>query len=807
VVETSRSFTGTDRLQPATTTEQVVFQQTAARTHAVTYTAGSGGTPTRVLSRSAEGRAVRSDLGLHGRVERIEVGTWSGSAFVPSSFAAVVLGYDARGRIETVTHGSGGSARVTTFSYDSDGFVGEVLDAAVQEFDFGYDDVGRPTSLTLPNSEVVALRYDADGNPEGITPPDRPEHTFASNGVDQVDRYTPPDVVVGDDFTEYLYDDDHALTDILRPDGKVVSFEYDTADRIESVLADSGDRVLEYWSTGQLRSVSESGGGQTELTWDGPLLLGVERTGTAVGEVTWTHNHDFSVASETVVGSAAIPFGYDDDGLLVSIGGQTVSRHAATGAVAGTALGEVTSSITYSSFGEPASLSYAYDATPLFEASYEYDALGRIETKTETIGGVTTVDEYGYDAAGRLDFVMRGGFELFDADYDGNGNRTSLEESGVPRIADHDEQDRLLEDGDFAYAYNAAGELTTRTNTATSDITTFAYHELGGLLEVDLPGGVEITYRLDGGQRRIGKSVDGVLERGWLYGAQLGPVAELDGSGAIVARFVYGTLEQAPDFMERGGNTYRFVTDHLGSIRLVVNVDTGAVAQRLDYGPWGVVTQDSNPGFQPFGYAGGLYDPDTGLVRFGVRDYDGRAGRWTTKDPIGFAGGDTNVYGYVAGDPINLVDPTGLAFDSVSRSCALNPVLCAEAGLLGGAVGARGNQIVNVVQRGASIAGGACQRVQGLTGQFHHAISRTIWTPLNSHPTLRGLYLPRDNRFLTQAADSAAHRGYQTWHRVLDREIADWIANSKHLTPQQFEMWLREVYQRADLASRFPNGL
>jgi RHS repeat-associated protein len=55
-----------------------------------------------------------------------------------------------------------------------------------------------------------------------------------------------------------------------------------------------------------------------------------------------------------------------------------------------------------------------------------------------------------------------------------------------------------------------------------------------------------------------------------------------------------------------------------------------------------------------------LYDPDTRLTRFGARDYDAETGRWTAKDPILFAGGDTNLYGYVLNDPINWVDPFGL---------------------------------------------------------------------------------------------------------------------------------------------------
>jgi RHS repeat-associated protein len=53
-----------------------------------------------------------------------------------------------------------------------------------------------------------------------------------------------------------------------------------------------------------------------------------------------------------------------------------------------------------------------------------------------------------------------------------------------------------------------------------------------------------------------------------------------------------------------------------------------------------------------------MYDPDTGLVRFGARDYDSVTGRWTAKDPLHFVA-SPNLYGYVGGDPINYTDPTG----------------------------------------------------------------------------------------------------------------------------------------------------
>jgi RHS repeat-associated protein len=111
--------------------------------------------------------------------------------------------------------------------------------------------------------------------------------------------------------------------------------------------------------------------------------------------------------------------------------------------------------------------------------------------------------------------------------------------------------------------------------------------------------------------------------------------------------------------MVQGSTTYRILSDHLGSVRLVVNTSTGAIAQRIDYDEFGNITSDTSPGFQPFGFAGGLYDADTGLTRFGARDYDAQIGRWTTKDPIGFGGGDGNLYGYVLNDPVNLMDADG----------------------------------------------------------------------------------------------------------------------------------------------------
>ncbi|WP_353538864.1 RHS repeat-associated core domain-containing protein [Colwellia sp. KU-HH00111] len=178
-------------------------------------------------------------------------------------------------------------------------------------------------------------------------------------------------------------------------------------------------------------------------------------------------------------------------------------------------------------------------------------------------------------------------------------------------------------------------------------------------MQVTLPNGDAVDYIIDGLNCRIGKKVNGSVQQGFLYGDQLNPVAELDSSNNIVSQFIYGTKVNVPDYMIKGGVTYKIITDHLGSPRLVVNADTGIIAQQMGYDEFGVITSDTNPNFQPFGFAGGLVDNQTGLTRFGARDYDAHTGRWTSKDPIRFAGGDSNIYGYVFSDPVNFIDPSG----------------------------------------------------------------------------------------------------------------------------------------------------
>ncbi|MFH2011590.1 MAG: RHS repeat-associated core domain-containing protein [Pseudomonadota bacterium] len=120
-----------------------------------------------------------------------------------------------------------------------------------------------------------------------------------------------------------------------------------------------------------------------------------------------------------------------------------------------------------------------------------------------------------------------------------------------------------------------------------------------------------------------------------------------------------------PVSMTAGGSTYYLTYNQVGSLRVVSDAADNVV-KRLDYDSFGNIISDSNLSLKvPFGFAGGLHDRDTNLVRFGYRDYDPDVGIWTAKDPILFAGGDTDLYGYVLNDPVNLVDPEGLWYVDV----------------------------------------------------------------------------------------------------------------------------------------------
>ena len=167
--------------------------------------------------------------------------------------------------------------------------------------------------------------------------------------------------------------------------------------------------------------------------------------------------------------------------------------------------------------------------------------------------------------------------------------------------------------------------------------------------------------------------------------------------------------------MTQDEQTYYLHYDQVGSLRVVSN-QQHQIVKEIVYDTYGNILKDTNQSITiPFGFAGGLHDKDTNLVHFGYRDYDSQRGKWTAKDPIGFSGGDTNLYGYVLGDPVNFVDPEGLwvpqvigavigggyaAYQNWDNSSGWNLAGKIVMGTLTGAWGGFGKNMIGAIARG-----------------------------------------------------------------------------------------------------------
>jgi RHS repeat-associated protein len=615
------------------------------RTYTTTYDAATR----TITSTSPEGRRTTLTLDDRGRVVAQE----------SPGEDPTRISYDARGYVASVDQGS----RHSAFTYDMQGNLASMTDLLSQTVTFAYDAAGRVTQQTLPDGHLVGFTYDANGNLTSLTPPDRPPHTFTYTPTDLVQDDTPPAAGMGTSSTHYTYNLDQQLIQVDRPDGTAIALRYDDAGRLSAITQPGGTTTLTYDPvSGDLVTIIAPDGGTLMFGYDGGLPTDTTWSGTIAGSVHLTYDTDFRLASESVDGANPIAFQYDRDGLLKQAGDLTLTHDPQSGRLTGATLGLVSDTLGYDGgSGEVASYQASAGGTALFAVQYTRDDSGRITDKTETTDGATHTDHYDYDLAGRLTDIKRDGILVSRYAYDANGNRLSETGPTGTVTGTYDDQDRLLTYGTNAYTYTANGELQRKTDTATGQTTTYTYDGPGNLTAVRLPDGRQVEYIIDGQGRGIGKKVDGVLVQGFLYQDGPNPIAELDAAGNVVSRFIYASRANVPDYLIKSGVTYRIITDQLGSPRLVVDVTTGRIVQRLDYDEFGNVVLDTNPGFQPFGFAGGLSDRDTGLIRFGARDYDPETGRWISKDPIGFLGQSTNLYSYVLNDPVNWVDPWGEA--------------------------------------------------------------------------------------------------------------------------------------------------
>jgi RHS repeat-associated protein len=600
------------------------------RTWVTTYDASSR-TSTRT---SPEGREYITTFDALDRVVSQEV----------PGYAPVEIERDAMGRVETVHHGD----RTISATFGDDGLVETLTDGMGASVALVRDPVGRVVEVTDPAGQQRSFGFDAKGQMVSVGAADA-SYTQEFTPYGQLASRTSP----SGDTRQWNWDLDRRLAAMSLPTGESIGYEYDAAARLVREVTPHGDYTWTFDSdTGLLDELSSP---DVTTTLDHDSFLITQTTHSFLGAsatVTRQFNDDFWVTRRTVSGTDAIEREFDRDGLLTRAGPIDLTYESASPGLSTTAVGQVVSDRSHNTFGGLHNEQFTADGQTLFDYTLEYDDIGRVVGKTEIIDGVTSESTYARDQASRITEVKVDGTTVETYAYDGRENL--LEVNG--RVASYADDDTVESVGGRTYTFDEAGFLDDWEQSGQT--TQFRFDARGQLREAVL-GGDAIAYKYDSLGRRVARTVNGSLDRGWVYDDSNHPVARLDANGDVMERYIYATRQYVPDLIVRGSETYRLITDHVGSVRMVVDVSDGTIVQRLDYEVFGRITSDTNPGFQPFGFAGGIHDPTTGLVRFGQRDYDPFSAAWTSPDPRGFGGGSINLYAYAHNDPVQFVDPNG----------------------------------------------------------------------------------------------------------------------------------------------------
>ncbi len=589
-------------------------------------------------------------------------------------------------------------APVTTFAYDPAGNLLSLTDAAGNLTTYGYDGLNRRTSETNALGQARTTAYDAMGNVVGATDRDGRTRSWAYDNLNRATDETWADAAgTVTNVIHSAYDAKGRLTSVA-DDPSAYAYTYDNADRltgIDNLGTPNAPRITQAFgydkASNRVFSETQVGGATDHadhFAFDNlNRLIEQDQSGAGVAE-------------------KRVDYAYDAAGRMTGM--------ARYGDLAGTSLVAGTSNaydddnrltgITHTPFG----------GSPIAYAM-AYDAASRLVSKTDADG--TT--NYAYDAddqlLGAADPNAPAGDEAYS--YDANGNRTS---AGYGTGADN----RLLSDDAYDYAYDAEGNRTSRTDRATGAADRYAYDErnrVTGITAEDAAGAVtgSVAYAYDALDRRIAKSADangdGAADSAERYswdGANLNLVLGGGASGAVTHRMLSrpgtpGALadEEAGKPASAADRVAWDLADREGTVRDVVG-NGGVALDHLRYDGFGNVTGQTDASHAPrHQFAGLEWDADAGLYYAWHRYYDAGSGRFVTQDPIGFGAGDGNLYRYAGNDPVNGIDPSGLAYEATSGGGGGRPPMPGVE--LAPGVRVRPDGTLEVTGEGLDLTGGA----------------------------------------------------------------------------------------------------
>ena len=628
----------------------LVAQTDSVTLNGRTYTRAYDASDLSVTYTSPEVRAIVVYLDDLGRGVEIDI---------DPSIEPLYIEYDALGRLERLSQGD----LSTDLEYDALNRLETVEDGLQRRVRYTYDDADRVRTVTLPSGREYGIDHDDHGNLTDLQMPTQVVHQLAQDALDRADTYTPPG---GADPYDLDHDVDR-LPDLLTlPSGRTVDYAFESPEegsRLLTVTYDEATVSHDYDdATARLGTLSRTptvGDSSQDLLFehDGFLVTRVTARGAADGHYSYTYDDQFALESLSLTSGSEtedVVIHRDDDGLVERVGTFDVDRLGPLGMVSDIHDDSLAITYQYDPLGRPWITTHAVDGVEILRTELHYDAANRIDHRYENHDGDLLVYEYTYDLDGQLIQVRRDDALVEEYTYDLNGNRSTT----LFGTAQHDDLDRITQRDGLDYHFDDDGYLVQR------DADTFVYSTRGELIEATISGDT-ITYEYDGFARRTARTDDSGTSA-YLYGNLSAPfqlTASRDPAG-ILTTYHYDAAGHLMAF-KRGDPWdqavwYYVATDPVGTPRIVSDAD-GNVVKVLEHDSHGVLLYDSDSSFElEVGFAGGIADSVTSLVRFGYRDYEPAAGRWTARDPILFAGGQANLYVYVGGDPVNHVDPLGL---------------------------------------------------------------------------------------------------------------------------------------------------
>lgn len=579
--------------------------------------------------------------------------------------------YDLSGHLTKVQQGK----RVTKAQYDQYGRLNWLKDSTGRVTLLKYDKANRIIHKIGLHGKSILYDYDKNGNITSIKPMGKKTHSFSFNQMDLVSQYLPPELSYKQSTaTSYSYNLDRQIEDVRYADGSALHYNYDPhSGLLKSIDSPFGSYSYTYPPSSRLiQSIISPDNVELNYDYFGHILkkINTSENNLLTNIVEYDYYSDASIKNITVStpsGSSTIELEYDLDGLLIKSGALTLQR-GLFGQISRTKLGNLESIHNYNSHGELTFEQYFFKNNLFYERSYKRDSLGRITSifeKQLRKKHHIKKTSYKYDPNGRLSRVIKNRQTIRSYYYDSNGNRLLKKEGRKHILSHYDSQDRLIRSGKFRYEYNLRGDLKKVINRKSSK--SFDYDLFGNLKAVYSDQNKKISYNVDGLNRRVRKKVNGQYTHGFIYQSQTKIIAEVDSINNISKHFIYAEKPNIPSYMIYNDKNYRIISDQVGTPKMIVDSETGNIVAYYEYDEFGILLKKNGSINIPFGFAGGLYDPETRLTRFGARDYDGTTGRWLSKDPILFNGGQFNLYSYALNDPINLIDMNGLTPADVNR--------------------------------------------------------------------------------------------------------------------------------------------